>query len=143
MTMAVVDPVAVAGLGWTILVGIIGGIVGGITTGVAIGIWVGRLAGRVDKLEEAVKDMADRLKAGDTRFDELVRLGEKAQVVSREIDGLSRTIGNVQTKDLCAERHRLGIEIGEHAGRLVASLDRLASSIDRAKGFGLASRQED
>jgi len=144
--VATVDPVAAIGLGWTIFVGILGGIIGGVTTGVIIGLFFGNLRSRVDANEKGLAQVSDRLRAGDNRFDTLVELAEKAKVVSREIDALSTGIERMpatfQTKDLCAERHRLGQEIGEQAGKLVSALTRLSDSIDKAKGLGLASRQE-
>lgn len=140
------DPVAAIGVGWLIVSGILGGVIGGVSTGIVLGLWAGNLHSQVEQNRKELGEIRGRLEAGDARFDTLVQLAEKAKVVSREIDALSTGIeklpGTFQTKELCAERHRLGMEIGEQAGKLVSALTRLSDSIDNAKGLGLASRTE-
>jgi hypothetical protein len=132
---AAVDPVTVVTQLDPVLGAIIAGLVSGCTVGVAIGIWVATLSARLRVIEE-------RLNKGDNLFAKLDDVGQKAEIVSREMEAMGRMAGGFQTKELCKERHRLGEEIGEHAGSLVAALKQLSCSIDRAKGLGLAGKLE-
>ncbi len=132
MILAAVDPTAVLGLGWTIFVAIISAIVGGITTGVILGLFFGDLKARLKQVETGLAEVSGRLKDGDRRFDDLVELAEKARVLGRELDAMTNSLGNVVSKELCGERHRVGLNLGDAAAKLTEAVNRVAGSIEHA-----------
>jgi len=143
VTPAPIDPTAALGLGWTIFLSVISAIVGGVATGVILGMFFGSLKARLDQVENTLADVSERLKAGDERFDSLVELAEKARVLGRELDAMSNSLGNVVSKELCGERHRVGLNLMEAAGKVTEALNRVAGSIEKATAIWRTQGSED
>jgi hypothetical protein len=130
--LATVDPVAAIGLGWTVVVAVLGGIGGGLVTAFLLGRKIGDSEARLKGVETKIGEINTRLDNGDDRFDDLVELSEKAKMLGREIDALSGNLGSVVTEKVCNAKHQVAEALGGAAVRLIEALNGLSAAVTKA-----------